>query len=124
MLVDVHARRVAATLRREIPGVRRVLVARTDGLPFHDEVIDDGAPAADPEAAAAVVAALLGLAEHVSATSRHGELGCAIVRSDDGCLVVYRAGTGHALAIYAAPTINLVLLDRLCRRLAAELAAA
>jgi predicted regulator of Ras-like GTPase activity (Roadblock/LC7/MglB family) len=124
MLVDVHAKRVAATLRREIPGVRRVLLARTDGLPFHDEVIDPGVPAADAESAAAVVAAMLGLAEHVSSTSRHGELGSAIVRSDDGCLVVYRAGAGHALAIYAAPTVNLVLLDRLARRLVADIAAA
>ena len=124
MLVDVHAKRVAATLRREIPGVRRVLLARTDGLPFHDEVIDPGVPVTDAEAASAVVAAMLGIAEHVSSTSRHGELGSAIVRSEEGCLIVYRAGPGHALAIFAGPAVNLVLLDRLARRLVADIAAA
>jgi predicted regulator of Ras-like GTPase activity (Roadblock/LC7/MglB family) len=124
VLLDVHAKRVAMTLRREIPEIRRVLVARTDGLPFHDEIVDATAPATDQESAAAVVASVLGLAEHVSGTSHHGELGSAIVRSEDGCLIVYRAGPGHALAIYAGPTVNLVLLDRLARRLVGDLAAA
>jgi uncharacterized protein len=121
VLLDIHAKRVALTLRREIPGVRRVLLARTDGLPFHDEVIDRDAPATDAESASAVVAAMLGLAEHVSSTSRHGELGSAIVRSEDGCLVVYRASGGHVLSIFAGPTVNLVLLDRLARNLMSEL---
>jgi predicted regulator of Ras-like GTPase activity (Roadblock/LC7/MglB family) len=121
VLLDIHAKRVALTLRREIPRVRRVLIARTDGLPFHDEVIDREAPATDAESAAAVVAAVLGLAEHVSSTSRHGELNSAIVRSEDGCLVVYRANAGHVLAIFTGPTVNLVLLDRLARNLMTEL---
>ena len=124
MLLQVHAKRVALTLRREIPGVRRVLLARTDGLPFHDEVVDEAAPVSDQESASAVVAAMLGLAEYVSETSRHGELGSAIVRSADGCLAVYRAGAHHVLAIYAEPNVNLVLLDRLARKLVADLAAA
>lgn len=124
MLVDVHAKRVAATLRREIPGIRRVLLARTDGLPFHDEIIDPTAPNSDQEAASAVVAAMLGIAEHVSSTSRHGELGSAMVRSEQGCLVVYRAGPGHVLAIFAEPNVNLMLLDRLARRLVVDISAA
>jgi predicted regulator of Ras-like GTPase activity (Roadblock/LC7/MglB family) len=124
VLLQVHAKRVALTLRREITGVRRVLLARTDGLPFHDEVVDETVPATDQESASAVVAAMLGLAEYVSATSRHGELGSAIVRSAEGCLVVYRAGAYHVLAIYAEPSVNLVLLDRLARKLVGDLEAA
>ena len=124
MLLQVHAKRAALTLRREITGVRRVLLARTDGLPFHDEVVDEAAPTTDQESASAVVAAMLGLAEYVSGTSRHGAVGSAIVRSEAGCLVVYRAGPHHVLAIYAEPTVNLVLLDRLARKLVADLAAA
>jgi predicted regulator of Ras-like GTPase activity (Roadblock/LC7/MglB family) len=67
VLLAVHAKRVALTLRREIPGVRRVLLARTDGLPFHDEVVDrSGAGHRRRSRRRAVVAAMLGLAEYVS----------------------------------------------------------
>src|SRR4051794_9793877 len=122
MLVQVHAKRVAATLRQQIPGIRRVLVARTDGLPFYDELVDPTAVQTDDEAASAVVAAMLGLADHVSSTSQHGRLSSASIRSDDGCLTVYRAGDAHVLAVYAGPQVNLILLDRLATRLAGDLA--
>ena len=37
MIVKYHATRVTGALRRDIPGVRRVLIARTDGLAFADD---------------------------------------------------------------------------------------
>ena len=123
MLVRSHATRVSATLRQEINGVRRVMVARRDGLAFHDDVDREQSTAAE-EAAAAVAAALLGIAEHVSRASEHGELQSTIVRSDQGCLIVYGAGEEYVLGIYTDPTVNLNLLDRVARRVVGEIQAA
>lgn len=123
MLVRHHATRVSATLRKEIVGVRRVMIARRDGLAFHDDASQGESTDAEV-AAAAVAAALLGIAEHVSSTSEHGGLQCTIVRSDAGCLVVYGAGPEHVLGIYTEPTVNLILLDRVARRVVGDLEAA
>lgn len=131
MFLRVHAKKAAAQLRQQIPEVRRVLIAHTDGLPFHDDLADDLADDVtharmeqhDSETASAVVAAMLGLSEHANSASAHGTLSSATVRSDEGCLSVYPVGERHALAVYAAPSVNLVLLDHLARQLATDLAA-
>ncbi|WP_432495798.1 roadblock/LC7 domain-containing protein [Kineococcus auxinigenes] len=119
MIVKYHAARAGTVLRRGVEGVRRVLIARTDGLAFHD----DG-PEADHAGAAAVVAAVLGLAQRAAAANVLGELRCTTVRGADGNLVVYAVDHAHVLAVFTEPTANLVLLDRVALRLAGELAGA
>nr|WP_218885344.1 roadblock/LC7 domain-containing protein [Kineococcus aurantiacus] len=111
--------RAGGALRRDIDGVRRVLVARTDGLAFHD----DG-PERDHESAAAIVATVLGVAQRASADHALGPFVQTTVKGADGSLVVYGIGTTHILAVVADPGVNLVLLDRLALRLVGELAGA
>nr|WP_240897656.1 roadblock/LC7 domain-containing protein [Kineococcus vitellinus] len=106
-------------MKRDIPGVRRVLIARTDGLAFHD----DG-PESEHDAAAAVVATVLGIAERAADTAGLGAFSSTTVKGADGTLVVHAVDTSHLLAVVADPQVNLVLLDRLARRLVAELAGA
>jgi predicted regulator of Ras-like GTPase activity (Roadblock/LC7/MglB family) len=116
VIVRFHAQKLSNALHRDFPLVRRVLLARTDGLLFFDDQEQE-----DGHAAAAVAAAMLGLGQHVSQTHQHGELQSAIVRSLDGAMIVYAAGNDHVLAIYSAPDINLILLDRVTRTLINEL---
>ncbi|ABS04505.1 roadblock/LC7 domain-containing protein [Kineococcus radiotolerans] len=119
MIVKQHAIRAGTTLRRDIPGVQRVLVARTDGLAFHD----DG-PERDHESTAAVVATVLGIAQRAAADNALGPFLLTTVKGADGCLAVYAVGATHVLAVVTDPSVNLVLLDRLALRLVAELAGA
>ncbi|WP_432540413.1 roadblock/LC7 domain-containing protein [Kineococcus sp. SYSU DK002] len=119
MIVKQHALRVSGALKRDIDGVRRVLVARTDGLAFHD----DG-PERDHESAAAIVATVLGIAQRAASAGALGEFVQTTVKGTDGNLVVYGIGSTHILAVVADPSVNLVLLDRLALRLVGELAGA
>ena len=119
MIVKYHATRASLALKRDVPGVRRVLIARTDGLAFHD----DG-PEHDHDSAAAVVATVLGIAERAAATAGLGAFTSTTVRGADGALVVHAVDAAHLLAVVVDPQVNLVLLDRLARRLVAELAGA
>jgi predicted regulator of Ras-like GTPase activity (Roadblock/LC7/MglB family) len=119
MIVKYHATRVTGALRRDIPGVRRVLIARTDGLAF----ADDG-PERDHESAAAIVSTVLGIAQRAAAANALGQFQLTTVKGTDGCLVVYAVDSTHVLAVVTDPSVNLVLLDRLALRLVAELAGA
>ena len=119
MIVKQHAMRVSGALKRDIPGLRRILVARTDGLAFHD----DG-PERDHESAAAIVATVLGIAQRAAEANVLGPFQSTTVKGTDGCLVVYAISTSHILAVVTDPSVNLVLLDRLALRLVADLAGA
>ncbi|WP_432511120.1 roadblock/LC7 domain-containing protein [Kineococcus sp. SYSU DK001] len=119
MIVKQHALRVSGALKRDVDGVRRVLIARTDGLAFHD----DG-PERDHESAAAIVATVLGIAQRATAAGGLGPFQVSTVRGADGCLVVYGIGSTHILAVVTEPRVNLVLLDRLALRLVGELVGA
>ncbi|WP_432546192.1 roadblock/LC7 domain-containing protein [Kineococcus sp. SYSU DK004] len=119
MIVKQHALRVSAALRREIDGVRRVVIARTDGLAF----ADDG-PEHDHEATAAITATVLGIAQRAAASSGLGDFRTTTVRGADGCLVVHAVDSTHLLAVVTDPMVNLVLLDRVAARLVGDLAGA
>lgn len=119
MIVKQHAMRVSGALKRDIPGLRRILVARTDGLAFHD----DG-PERDHESAAAIVATVLGIAQRAADANVLGPFQSTTVKGTDGALVVYAITTSHILAVVTDPSVNLVLLDRLALKLVADLAGA
>jgi predicted regulator of Ras-like GTPase activity (Roadblock/LC7/MglB family) len=119
MIVKQHAIRVSGALKRDIPGLRRILIARTDGLAFHD----DG-PERDHESTAAIVATVLGIAQRAADANVLGQFQLTTVKGSDGCLVVYAVNSSHVLAVVTDPSVNLVLLDRLALRLVADLAGA
>lgn len=119
MIVRQHALGVAATLRHEIPGIRRVLVARTDGLPF----FDDGA-AELHDSSAAVVATVLGIAQQSGLAFGLDGLEMTTVRGPAGSMVVYAVDDHHLLAVVTEPKVNLVLLDRVVVRLVAGMVGA
>jgi predicted regulator of Ras-like GTPase activity (Roadblock/LC7/MglB family) len=119
MIVRQHALGVAATLRSEIPGIRRVLVARTDGLPFYD----DGDPALH-DSSAAVVATVLGIAQQSGMAFGLEGLEMTTVRGPAGSMVVYAVDDHHLLAVVTEPKVNLVLLDRVVLRLIAGMVGA
>jgi predicted regulator of Ras-like GTPase activity (Roadblock/LC7/MglB family) len=119
MIVRQHGIGVAASLRAEIPGIRRVLVARTDGLPFYD----DGDPTLH-DSSAAVVATVLGIAQQAGMAFGLDGLEMTTVRGPSGSMVVYAIDDHHLLAVVTDPKVNLVLLDRVVLRLVAALVAA
>ena len=112
MIVRQHALGVAASLRTEIPGIRRVLIARTDGLPFYD----DGDPTLH-DSSAAVVATVLGIAQQSGMAFGLDGLEMTTVRGRSGSMVVYAIDDHHLLAVVTDPKVNLVLLDRVVLRL-------
>lgn len=114
MIVRQHALGVAASLRNEIPGIRRVLIARTDGLPFYD----DG-DASQHDSSAAVVATVLGIAQQSGMAFGLDGLEMTTVRGHAGSMVVYAIDDHHLLAVVTEPKVNLVLLDRVVLRLIA-----
>jgi predicted regulator of Ras-like GTPase activity (Roadblock/LC7/MglB family) len=105
-----------AELRESCPGVQRVLLCSSDGLPIVDtrDDVTNGSTAA-------TAAAVLGLGRHTATMLGQGEFAEAVLRSSDGCLVVYGAGSTHVLAVFCSPAVNITLLDRKCRRLVADL---
>jgi uncharacterized protein len=117
MIVKHHAINVAKSLHRDISGIRRVLITRTDGLTFYD---DD--PDSDHDSAAAIAATVLGIAHQSAFSFGLGGFQLATVRGPEGCLVVYAVDQRHILAVVTEPNVNLVLLDRIAMRLARELA--
>ncbi|MGL5867197.1 MAG: roadblock/LC7 domain-containing protein [Dermatophilaceae bacterium] len=101
-----------AELRQDLPGIQRVLLCSSDGLPVVDTRDD-----VTGGSAAATAAAVLGLGRHTATMLGQGEFTEAVMRSSDGCLVVYGAGDSHVLAVFCTTEVNITLLDRKCRRL-------
>ncbi|MGL4743167.1 MAG: roadblock/LC7 domain-containing protein [Dermatophilaceae bacterium] len=105
-----------ADLRESLPGIQRVLLCSSDGLPVVDTRDD-----VTSGSSAATAAAVLGLGRHTATMLGQGEFTEAVMRSTDGCLVVYGAGGSHVLAVFCTPEVNVTLLDRKCRRLVESL---
>lgn len=95
------------------------MVARTDGLSFHDD-----APDQDEGPAAVAAATVLAVGYQAVGAFTLGALQVTTVRGPDGCVVVYPIDARHLLTVVTDPNVNLVLLDRVAQRLAAELAKA
>ena len=111
MLVRQHAMHLSAAIRHAIDGVTRVVVARTDGVAFHD----DG-PEEDRENAADLAAAVLDLGRVAGRAYGLGGPVATTLRGPEGCLVTYEVDGLHVLGVVTEPTVNLVLLDRVVRR--------
>ncbi|WP_062517395.1 roadblock/LC7 domain-containing protein [Demequina gelatinilytica] len=112
MIIPKHGLMASAQIRRAVPGVARVLLARTDGIAVYDD-----ATLAERETGAAVAATLVGLAGSVTAAFHLGALDSVAIRTDGGVLVVQPIDAAHVLAVVASHDVDLAAL-----RVAAETA--
>lgn len=102
MIIPKHGLLASAQIKRSVPGVTRVLLARTDGIAVYDD-----ATLAERETGAAVTATLMGLAGSVAGAFRLGSLDSIAVRTSDGVLVVQPIDTAHVLAAVADRDVDL-----------------
>ncbi|WP_062521413.1 roadblock/LC7 domain-containing protein [Demequina silvatica] len=105
MIIPKHGLMASAQIRRAVPDVTRVLLARSDGIAVYDD-----ATLAERDTGAAVTATLLGLAQSVAAAFRLGALDTVVVRTASGVLVVQPIDAAHVLAAVARADVDLALL--------------
>ncbi|WP_062072394.1 roadblock/LC7 domain-containing protein [Demequina sediminicola] len=94
MIVAKHGMLVAARVKQALPGVERVIVARTDGIALYDDV-----PLAARDGAAAVTAATVGLAATATASFGMGAARLAVIHGESGALAMAPIDSGHLLAV-------------------------
>lgn len=102
MIIPKHGLMASAQIKRAVPGVTRVLLARTDGIAVYDD-----ATLADRDTGAAVTATLMGLAGSVAHAFRLGALDSVAVRTATGVLVVQPIDAAHVLAAVADHDVDL-----------------
>ncbi|MDO5093814.1 MAG: roadblock/LC7 domain-containing protein [Propionibacteriaceae bacterium] len=96
---------VIGAIRRAIPELSGVMIASQDGLAIaHD--FPDG----EAERVAAMAATALGLGKRISERTNMGDLQEAVVRGENGYLVVYGAGDDAVLVMQGPIDSNLGLM--------------
>ena len=105
MIIPKHGLMASAQIKRAIPGVTRVLLARTDGIAVYDD-----ATLAERETGAAVTATMMGLAASVAAAFRLGALDSVAVRTGAGVLIVQPIDRAHVLAAVADHDVDVAAL--------------
>ncbi|WP_062211732.1 roadblock/LC7 domain-containing protein [Demequina oxidasica] len=116
MIIPKQGLLASARLRRAVPGVHRVLIARTEGLPVYDDV-----PLAQRDAGAAMTATLVGLANSVAMTLTASSLRSAVVNTESDSLLVVPIDAGHLIAALASQGTDLTLLTREAELVAQQL---
>lgn len=94
MLLLQHGRIASAIIRKHVQQVERVLIARTDGIAFYDDLA-----LGTRESAAAVISTMLGLDKGATQMFELGSLRESIVRGRDGTLVVQPLDSLHVIAV-------------------------
>ncbi|MDN4474176.1 roadblock/LC7 domain-containing protein [Demequina zhanjiangensis] len=105
MIVAKHGLLAAARLRKQVDGIRRVVIARTDGIALYDDV-----PLEQRDGAAALTAAVLGLADTSSASLDLDEVQFTFTMGAQGSLFVVPVDHQHLLAIVAEAGVDTVAL--------------
>lgn len=116
MIVKYDATIAAATLRHSVPGVERVVVARTNG----DTFFDDG-DAETRDDAARVSAAVSKTVVRSAEWFGLGHTASVTVRAAAGCILLRPLDDMHVLAVVCNEDVNLALLDRVSARVVGEL---
>ncbi|WP_421743098.1 roadblock/LC7 domain-containing protein [Cellulomonas sp.] len=116
MIVRQHALQIAAVVRRDMEGIRRVSVVRTDGRPFFDDPGDTGE---DSEAVAAAVAATVSYARRTGTALATGAIDALTIRGREATVVAQPLDDLHVLVVTCGPDVNLVLLGRVLARITA-----
>ena len=101
------------SMHRAIPELHGVMIASVDGLAVAHDF-----PEADAERIAAMAATALGLGTKISERTNLGTLAEAVIRGDQGYLVVYSAGR-EAVLVLAGPIDSNLGLMRIEARVAA-----
>lgn len=118
MIVRQHALQIAASVRRDLDGIRRVSVVRSDGRPFFDDPGE--APAgADADAVAAAVAGTVSYALRTGTALATGSIDAITIRGREATVVAQPLDDLHVLVVTCAPEVNLVLLGRVLARVTA-----
>lgn len=94
MIIHKHGLLAGARLRQLVPGILRVIIARTDGIPLYDDV-----PLKERDGGAALTAAILGLAATATAAFGLGAARASITAGEGGSIVLAPVDAGHVLAI-------------------------
>ncbi|HRL48895.1 MAG TPA: roadblock/LC7 domain-containing protein [Propioniciclava sp.] len=100
-------------MHRAIPELHGVMIASVDGLAVAHDF-----PDAEAERVAAMSATALGLGKRITERTNLGGLAEAVIRGDNGYLVVYAAGKDAVLVLSGPIDSNLGLM-RLEARVAA-----
>jgi predicted regulator of Ras-like GTPase activity (Roadblock/LC7/MglB family) len=104
-------------LRNSIPELRGVLLASNEGLPVAHSLSNG----TDPNRVAAMAAAASNLGRRISDTLNTGTLAEVGIRSDDGVLFVYSAGTKAVLAVMGPMGSNAGLIHLESRDVAKQI---
>lgn len=118
MIVRQHALQIAASVRRDLDGIRRVSVVRTDGRPFFDDP-GDTPTGSDPDVVAAAVAGTVSYARRAGTALATGPIDAITVRGREATVVAQPLDDLHVLVVTCAPDVNLVLLGRVLARVTA-----
>lgn len=102
-------------LRREVGGVKGVLVATNDGHPIAHNLPADGESGDASRSTAAMIAALLGIGQRLSELTGDPRLHEATVRSPSGSVVIYAVGEEAVMTVLTDATINLARLNLAAR---------
>lgn len=104
-------------LREEVPELRGVMLASSDGLAIASDF-----PEQEGSRIAAMAATALGLGVRIAETVRLDNLEETVIRGKAGYMVVYAVGETAVLAVAAPSGTNLGLIHLIARRVAKELA--
>ena len=96
---------IITSMHRAIPELHGVMIASVDGLAVAHDF-----PEADAERMAAMAATALGLGTRITERTRLGTLAEAVIRGEQGYLVVYSAGTDAVLVLSGPIDSNLGLM--------------
>ena len=123
MIVRQHALQIAASVRRDMDGIHRVSVVRTDGRPFFDDP-GEGTAGEDADVVAASVAGMVSYARRSGTALATGAIDAITVRGREATVVAQPLDDLHVLVVTCAPDVNLVLLGRVLARVTAAVGTA
>jgi uncharacterized protein len=106
-------------LQQQIPGVRGVMLAASDGIPLAHNF-----PETSAGRIGAMAAAALGLAKRVTQTTLMGELSETTIRGEKGYLLIFAAGPKGVLIVAATLEVDLLRATAEARKLAHRIAPA
>ena len=104
-------------LRNSIPELRGVLLASNEGLPVAHSLSNG----TDPNRVAAMAAAASSLGRRISESLATGGLAEVSIRSDDGVLFIYSAGSKAVLAVMGPMGSNAGLIHLEARDVAKQI---
>ncbi|MCZ7415809.1 MULTISPECIES: roadblock/LC7 domain-containing protein [unclassified Streptomyces] len=117
MTVEPEILEVLRGLRARVPMASGAMAASTDGL-----VLAQACDEVEPEPAAALTAAALGVALRLAESGSCGDFRELVVRGDLGYVATYAAGPSAVLTVWAGPQTNVGRLHMEARQAGSRVA--